>query len=160
MADPTKIRTGLQWARAAGFSGTALTTIVSIDAYDGFHMTATDYKAAWLKTKGGKDFSGYYETYSINGGPSGISQWVPQVARLAGVDVTSAVKASTIPEGNSPAQNAVNSVLGAFSVPVQRFTLGIFGGILVLLGLMMFIKQLFNVSITGIPGKVGKVLAA
>jgi hypothetical protein len=160
-------------AKKTGFSGLALVTIVSIDRSSGaFSMTQSDYSAAWLKTKGGKDFTSYgsqytdwpnYKSTSCSASPAFLAFALP-VANTSGVSVpgqwNNLVGCSQ--NQNIPGGGLINNATDFFSggsFDIKRITTGIFGGILIVIGLMMFIKQLTGVSITGVGGKVGKVLA-
>lgn len=167
------LATAIARARTAGFNGLALVTIVSIDRSTGqFSMSQSDYNAAYLKTKGGKDFSSYgnqyhdwpnYKSTSCSGSPAFLAYALP-VANTAKVTVPSQwnTLAGCSQNQNIPGGNIINSgtdLLNGGAFDIKRIATGIFGGVLVLIGLMMFVKQITGVSITGVPGKVGKVLA-
>lgn len=160
-------------AQKAGFSGLGLVTIVSIDrSSGGYTMTQSDYNVAWLKTHGGKDFTSYgsqytdwpnYQNTSCSSSP-GFLAYALFVANTAKVSVPSQWNslAGCSQNQNIPGGGIINNATDFFSgggFDIKRITTGVFGGILVIIGLMMFVKQITGVSITGVPGKVGKVLA-
>lgn len=134
------------YAQHAGFVLNSEASMIII-AYDqcvkNFSMTQADFNAAWLKSSGGKNMSAYEGTTDAQ------KKCIQGLAKNTPVSnaVTSAV--SSVTDAINPFTN----------VNMQRIVTGIFGGILIVIGLMMFIKQLTGVSITGVPGKVGKVLA-
>jgi hypothetical protein len=52
--------------------------------------------------------------------------------------------------------NPISSYIN-FSGLLWRFAEGVLGGVILIIGLMMLIKQVAGVSVTGVPGRVGKV---
>lgn len=160
-------------AQKPGFRGDALAIIVAIAACDsggggsipGWNQA--QYNAAWLQSKGGKDFSSFpcaqcSDRSKPNNGICSDGSAVPYAKYLNSIahgGIGSAISGGLQSLADTgQAQNQPN--LNPFNVPgVQRIATGLFGGILLLIGLMMFVKQIAGVSITGVPGKVGKVLA-
>ena len=57
-------------------------------------------------------------------------------------------------QDNGPPVNPVFP--GGTSISWQRIAEGLFGGILLVIGLMMFVKQVAGVSVVQVPGKLGK----
>lgn len=159
-------------AQRPGFKGDALAIIVAIAACDSGSggsipgWTQDQYNSAWLKSKGGTDFSSFPcaqcgDKSKPNNGICSDGSSVPYAKYLNSIahgGIGSAISnnlQSLADTGQS--QNQPN--LNPFDIPgVQRIATGLFGGILVLIGLMMFVKQISGVSITGVPGKIGKAL--
>jgi len=161
----------VQLAKNAGFSGLGLVTIVSIDrSSGGYTMTQSDYNAAWLKTGGGKNFTSYgsqfqgwpdYTGTNCSSSPPFLAFALP-IANVAGIALPNQWNslAGCSQNQNIPGGQLINNGTDALAgFDIQRIVTGLFGGILLIIGLMMFIKQISGVSITGVPGKVGKVLA-
>lgn len=164
----TEGTTPAQKAMQAGFKGLALATIIAIDAAGGYAMKQADYNAAYLKTKGGTDFNSYgggwpdFKSTSCSNAPGYLAYILP-IAKANSVSVTSGMNslAGCAQNQNIPGGNLINNATDLLNggVDWQRLATGLFGGILVLIGLMMGVKQLTGVPITGVPGKFGKVLA-
>lgn len=162
--------TAITYAQKAGFSGLGLVTIVSIDRAGLFSMSQSDYNAAYLKTHGGTDFTSYgsqysdwpnYKSTNCSGSPAFLAFALP-IANTAHVNIPAQwnTLAGCSQNQNIPGGNLINNATDALAgFDIKRIATGIFGGILLVIGLMMFVKQLTGVSITGVPGKVGKVLA-
>ncbi len=158
-----------QKAAKAGFKGLALVTIVALDAASGYAFTQSDYNSAWLRTHGGKDFSSYgvsdwpnFSGTSCSNAPAFLAYALP-VATANQISIPSQWNslAGCSQNKNVPGGQLINNLTDALNgALVLRFVEGLFGGILLMIGLMMFVKQLTGTSITGIPGKFGRYLAA